>query len=152
MAYFCVCGGRSGGRQGLFSGSRVWVICRGGWFGHGRSVPFLFGGGGWLLNRPGHPACCLGLVELWVCGYFWQWFGTPGELIEILIFHEAGNFYYYYFCVVDVASAIGSGFFPYFIDLALCDNSGAFFYEAVCGARGACIFCDDHDDAPFSAG
>jgi len=117
-------------------------------------VPLLFGdGSGCLLSGPGgYPACCCGLVEFWICGYFWRWVGAPRELIEILIFHEAGNFYYCYFCVVDGAAAIGAGFFPYFIDLAFCDNSGAFFYEAVCGARGACIFCDNHDDAPFPAG
>ena len=115
-------------------------------------MPLMFGGGGWLLNGPGVARPAVSLVELWVCGYFWRWLGTPGELIEVLIFHEAGDFYDCYFCVVDGVTAIAAGFFPYFIDLALCDNSGAFFYEAVSGAGGACIFCDDHDDAPFSAG
>ena len=100
----------------------------------------------------GCPACCLGLVELWVCGYFWRWLGAPGELVEVLIFHEACDFYDCCFCIVDGAAAIAAGFFPYFIDLALCDDSRAFFYEAVCGAGGACIFCDDHDDTPFPAG
>lgn len=41
-------------------GFRVWII---GW---GGSVLLLFGGGGCLLNRPGGPACCGGLVEFWV--------------------------------------------------------------------------------------
>ena len=95
------------------------------------------------------PACCWWLVEFWVHWYFWHWFGAPRELVEVLIFHEADDFYDCGLCVVDVATAIAAGFFPYFFDLAFCDDSRACFYEAVCGAGGACIFCDDHDDAPF---
>ena len=100
----------------------------------------------------GYPACCWWLVEFWVCGYFWHWLGAPGELIEVFIFHEADDFYDCCFCVVDGTATIAAGFFPYLIDLALCDDSGAFFYEAVCGSGGTCIFCDDHDEAPFPAG
>ena len=82
---------------------------------------FVERAGGW-------PACCWWLVEFWVCWYFWHWFGAPRELVEVFIFHEADDFYDCGFCIVDGAAAIAAGFFPYFIDLALCDNSGAFLY------------------------
>ena len=64
-----------------------------------------------------------GLVEFWVCGYFWCWFGAPGLLIEVAIFHKAGDFYDGGFCVVDGAAAIAASFFPYFFNLAFCNNS-----------------------------
>jgi hypothetical protein len=112
-----------------------------------------FGVAGWVVveQAGGYPACCCGLVEFWICGDFWRWFGAPGLLVEVAIFHKASDFYDGGFCAVDGTAAVGTGFFPYFIDLALCDNSGAFFYEAVRSAGGACIFCDNHDDAPFPA-
>ena len=105
-----------------------------GLFEHGGGIFFVWWWRVFVEQTGGWPACCCGLVEFWICGYFGRWLGAPRELIEILIFHETGDFYDCYFCVVDGAAAIGAGFFPYFIDLALCDDSGAFFYEAVCGA------------------